>query len=205
MDLWGYISGKDASSPRTEVLHEAHKHNSTDGNGNALRVGDWKVVLRTGGQWATGTRMGSNDGWFGGPGSSDNVTGAYVLPKGATTQNWTVSCPRPPRDIVSSYPCEKKKGEGADAPEFACLFNIKEDPCELIDMSSTHPEKLHELMTRLDVYRATSTTTSAATPNPDGPTCPDDRTVPDTLCPPAGRSGPVFCTVKSPCNHAAQR
>ena len=74
MDLWDYLSGANASSPRAEVLHEAHSYGSTDGNGNALRVGDYKIVLRTGSNWATGTRLGSNDGWYGGYNSSDPVT-----------------------------------------------------------------------------------------------------------------------------------
>ena len=57
MNLWPYISGAIGNSTRTEMVHEAHTHGSTDGNGNALRVGDWKIVLRTGGQWSTGSHF----------------------------------------------------------------------------------------------------------------------------------------------------
>ena len=70
MDLWPYLSGAVESSSRTEILHEAHAQGSTDGNGNALRVGDWKIVMRTGGQWN------HLDGWYGGPESSDKRSGA---------------------------------------------------------------------------------------------------------------------------------
>jgi hypothetical protein len=76
MDVWDYLTGRSATSPRTEVLHEAHPSSGprvTEGNGNALRVGDLKVVIRSGGQWSTGSGIGSNDGWFGGPESSDTV------------------------------------------------------------------------------------------------------------------------------------
>ena len=44
MDVWSYLSGVNATSPRTEILHEAHKVGNIDGNGNALRVGDYKIV-----------------------------------------------------------------------------------------------------------------------------------------------------------------
>ena len=70
MDLWPYLSGAVENSSRTEILHEAHAQGSTDGNGNALRVGDWKIVMRTGGQWN------HLDGWYGGPESSDTRSGA---------------------------------------------------------------------------------------------------------------------------------
>ncbi len=142
-DLWAYLSGDEDGgdptvSPRTEVLHEAHPHDSTDGNGNALRVGDWKVVLRSGAMWAAATRLGSNDGWFGGPNSSDPVTDGYALPKGQKTQPWTIQCKTPPASITEGFPCERKMGKGADKKEFACLFNIRDDPCEMVCRSHAH-------------------------------------------------------------------
>ena len=79
MDVWDYLSGTTTGSPRTVILHESHPLGSTDGNGNALRVGDLKIVIRTGNSWSTGCLIGTNDGWYGGPGSSDTGTGAYVI------------------------------------------------------------------------------------------------------------------------------
>ena len=114
MNLWPYISGAIGNSTRTEMVHEAHTHGSTDGNGNALRVGDWKIVLRTGGQWSTGSHFvsshkrsvfvcdvgiysdkclwlqGSNDGWYGGPESTDTKTGAYGVKTGNKDEDWFV-------------------------------------------------------------------------------------------------------------------
>eukprot|EP00035_Acanthoeca_spectabilis_P015721 m.316085 g.316085 ORF g.316085 m.316085 type:complete len:205 (-) comp16419_c0_seq4:739-1353(-) len=79
MDVWDSIRGVAGAAIRSEVLHEAHPHGSTEGNGAALRVGDLKIVIKTGSSWSTGSGIGSNDGWFGGPESSDNVSGSYCL------------------------------------------------------------------------------------------------------------------------------
>ena len=97
VDLWPYLSGARGNSSRSEILHEAHAQGSTDGNGNALRVGDWKIVIRSGGQWSTGSHFGSNDGWYGGPNSTDGETGAYGLRVGNSDEDWFVKCPPPPQ------------------------------------------------------------------------------------------------------------
>ena len=36
-----------------------------------------------------------------------------------------------------------------------CLFNLKEDPCEINNLSEIYPEVLQKLKSRLDYYRAT--------------------------------------------------
>ena len=36
------------------------------------------------------------------------------------------------------------------------LFNIKEDPLEMIDLSETYPDKVEELLHRLQYYKQTS-------------------------------------------------
>tara|TARA_B110000208_G_scaffold30174_1_gene39722 strand:+ start:131 stop:1486 length:1356 start_codon:yes stop_codon:yes gene_type:complete len=56
MDVWDYLSGAMSESPRLEMIHEAHPQTAegkTDGNGEALRVGDLKIVIRSGGQVRT--------------------------------------------------------------------------------------------------------------------------------------------------------
>ena len=195
IDLWPYLSGHAPASPRTEIIHEAHAHNSTDGNGNALRVGEWKIVLRTGGQWSSGSRFGPNDGWFGGKGSTDTVTGAYAVTTGKDDENWIVKCPPPPDNITTGFACMQRKGAGADDPKFACLFHIASDPCEHKDLSAAEPAKLHALLARLEVYRATSVISTLAHPNPDGGRCPGTATVP-------GCTGPglqMNCSTQMPC------
>ena len=44
------------------------------------------------------------DGWFGGLGSSDPATDGYILPIGAKTQPWTVTCPPPPANVSPLHP-----------------------------------------------------------------------------------------------------
>ena len=36
-----------------------------------------------------------------------------------------------------------------------CLFNLKEDPCEMNDLSEMHPEMLQQLKSKLDYYKTT--------------------------------------------------
>jgi hypothetical protein len=114
-------------------------------------------VLRTGRSWpgniSSPNRSSiSADGWFGGLHSSDPSTDGYILPTGATTQNFTVQCPAtPPASSSDGFACEAvPKGDGtADRQQFACLFNIKDDPCEMVDQSASQPGQLRELWARL--------------------------------------------------------
>jgi arylsulfatase A-like enzyme len=173
IDVWAYLSGASDSSPRNEILHEAHPEGSTDGNGNALRMGIYKIVLRSGSQWSTGSRVESNDGWYGGPGSSDpHYEGAYTLPTGAKTQPWSVHCPPPPADIEAGFACERrKKGQ---TKKSACLFDVKNDPCEHRDLSQDPKYKdiLDKLWNRLSDFRPIAVDSRAATKSPDPPSCP---------------------------------
>ena len=179
VDLWPYLSGANSTSARTELLHEAHKVGNKDGNGNALRVGDYKIVLRTGSMWASGTDLrklwpkSANDGWYGGPGSSDANTSGYSLPTGQSSQPWTVKCKPPPANFHSGFPCEGPAGTvKTDAISSACLFNVKDDPCEQHDVSLAEPAKLKELWARLAYYRQTAVGFQAAVKSPDGKNCP---------------------------------
>ena len=54
MDCWAALA-TTAPSPRKEVIHEAHPHGTgtDDGNGQALRVGDFKVVFEKGPMWSS--------------------------------------------------------------------------------------------------------------------------------------------------------
>ena len=113
------------------------------------------------------------------------------------TQAWTVHCPPPPKSITEGYACEKIKGKGADRREYACLFNIAEDPCEHVDLSQSHPHVLNELWTRLEAYRATAVPQGSSTPNPDGHNCPRDVQVPN--CGEAGAQAPLNCHATVPC------
>lgn len=164
VDVWDYLSGTSATSPRAYVLHESHPLGSTDGNGNALRVGDLKIVIRSGAQWSTGSSIGSNDGWYGGQGSSDPRHDAYCMLPGDAAKLY-VQCPPPPADLKKGFACEQDKVS-------ACLFNISADPCEHVDLSTTMPDQLKAMQARLSAFRATSVESGTAHPNPDSKGCP---------------------------------
>ena len=204
VDVLGYLTGAAASSPRSEVLHEAHPQNSTDGTGNALRaVVDgvlWKVVLRTGRSWPGNrtTYAGTPDGWYGGLGSTDPSTDGYVLPINATSQNWTVKCGKPPAaGVFTNFACEAARGAGADSPSRACLFNMQADPCEFVDRSNDQPAVLQHMLVRLGVFRGSAVYGPTATHNPDGPDCPAVQTV--AGCTGPGSKSPMSCAAKLPC------
>ncbi len=199
IDVWDYLSGVNETCPRTWVLHEAHPVNSTDGNGNALRVGDYKIVLRTGASWSRGSIAGTNDGWYGGFGSTDQSNDGYALPTGKHTEPWVVKCPPPPTNVTEGYACEQiKNGAGADDPKYACLFNIAEDPCEHKDLSAEQPEKVTEMMEALATFRATAVNSATATHNPDGANCPAVRVVEG--CGPEGSKAPMECHAEAWCH-----
>ena len=188
MDVWDFLSGSSATSPRTEILHEAHAVGNKDGNGNALRVGDWKIVLRTGSMWAHGTAIGSNDGWFGGPGSSDANTSGYSLPTGSSSQPWTVACKPPPASFTANFACEGASGsEKRDAMEFACLFNVKEGTSTpSVHMGNAHcpaPRRCFERPDLTDPYACHCAQTHASrltNPRPRACACASSGT--DSVC-----------------------
>ena len=98
------------------MLHESHPlgANADDGNGQALRVGDYKLVFEKGPEW----HGPPNDLWY----ESGSNPSLY---------NHTIRCGPPPARNASTY-CSK----------LPCLFNIERDPCEYVDLSKAMPQKL---------------------------------------------------------------
>jgi len=131
VDNWLAIS-TGADSARTEIIHESHPDgaNTDDGNGQALRVGAYKLVFEKGPQW----HGPPNDLWY----ESGSNPALY---------NHTIRCGTPPTSSAADY-CHPSK--------LPCLFNVVDDPCEYHDLSKTMPDKLAELVARLKVYGATS-------------------------------------------------
>ena len=108
------------------------------------------------------SNIGSNDGWFGGPGSSDHQTESYCVPPNAKLM---VDCPLPPVNFTANFACEQDKTS-------PCLFNITADPCEHRDLSTTMPDVLKTLTARLQQFRDAAVSSNTAHPNPDGGGCP---------------------------------
>ena len=132
--------------------------------------------------------------------TADPATDGYILPVGTTDQPWTVQCKPPPSNFTSGYACEARQGPGADDAAHACLFNMRDDPCEHTDLSAARPEIVQSLMTRLEAYRATAVDGATATRNPDGASCPAVVTIPG--CQGGGAHGSMQCAAKLPCGTA---
>ena len=126
LDPWPFLSGRGNIATHGGTP-QAHAHGSTDGNGNSLRVGDWKTVIHAGAQWSTGSHFGSNDGWYGGPQSADVKGGSYALSTGKLTMGCSV--PPPPRNVTAGFACEARKELMRPS---TCLFNIAKRPGEFI-------------------------------------------------------------------------
>lgn len=127
-------------------------------------MGDLKVVIRTGAAWSTGCDIGTNDGWYGGAGSSDTASAAYCV-NAHDLPKYAVQCPPPPKNVTQGFACE----QDTVSP---CLFNVTADPCEHYDLSATHADALHTILLRLRQYQVGSVYGPTARHNPDGPECP---------------------------------
>jgi len=125
LDMWGYLSGATAESPRTEVLlstlNNTRHPNLMNQGGAGLIVGDWKL-LRT---HNTQTSITGGCDWTGG-----------IYPN-QSTPHW-------PRS-----PLAANCGPDAVLPgERGWLYNITNDPGEHTDVSAVYPHVHARLLAR---------------------------------------------------------
>merc|ERR1712151_424661 len=133
LDVWRSLA-TGSESPRTEIIHEAHNTTGSgkdDGNGQAIRVGDYKLILEKGPMW----HGPPNDLWY--ESGSDPTSYTHVI-----------NCGGPqPKETDKDY-CHPDK--------LPCLFNIRNDPCEYHDLSASLPDKVNELKHRFLAYQSTA-------------------------------------------------
>nr|XP_042902748.1 arylsulfatase B isoform X1 [Parasteatoda tepidariorum]XP_042902749.1 arylsulfatase B isoform X2 [Parasteatoda tepidariorum] len=144
-------------SPRTDLLHGLDPIVGF----SAFRKGDWKLVNGTNGE--------GYDGWYGPTGTENiNVTESmdkWVFSKGSVvgdilkqTEHWLV------KDVDKWYSeslvqCNKYEKENAfdsfphNKPS---LFNIKDDPCEYLNLASFYPEIVDAMMEEIKLYQKVS-------------------------------------------------
>lgn len=130
-NLWNTLS-RGEPSPRDHILVETHPivaENRT--RGDALIIGDWKIVKVTD---TLNNQM--QDGWFAPPGED------YL------TMNYTIQCGETLKE-------GKNRPEGQCITDW-CLFNLRDDPCEYHDVAKLHPQKVQELVKKLEEFQATA-------------------------------------------------
>ena len=127
IDNWAMLSGSSAVSRRTELLHECHADRR--GLGDALTVGDWKILRQN----VKPLIFSNEEGWFPPPGQDPNTT-TYAL-----------ACGAEPPPIDGSHLCN----------ETFCLFAMDTDPCEHHDVAFKNPGVVQRLVKRLKDYQAT--------------------------------------------------
>lgn len=146
VDAWHMLS-TGSSSPRAEVLIEAHPPGEDEGVGQAIlaRVDDHsllKLVLEKGSQAIvpTAEEPATGDGWY--ESGSDPSLYSHL-----------VQCEQPPPVNAPDF---------CNATRLPCLFNLTADPCEYHDLSARLPHELATLMQRLAWYGARAVPSTTA-------------------------------------------
>jgi hypothetical protein len=125
-----------SKSTRDYVLLDTHPAENTDRwNGDAIIVGDWKILRAT----DSGFNQ-DQDGWYVAPGE-DHITTPYSIRCNDKDQStWKSGKSLPYGDCLTDW----------------CLFNIAKDPCEYHNVAKEHPDILNALLTRLSSYQSTA-------------------------------------------------
>jgi len=126
VDVWASLS--QGLEVRQELLLECHGDTDPSIHGNALIVGDWKI-LRLGGMHPA-----NEQAWHPAPGAS--TSDVFQLP--------------------CQLADEPKTVDPSQCTKHFCLFNVTADPCEYHDLASSHPDVVAALTKRLATYQATA-------------------------------------------------
>ncbi|XP_037817226.1 arylsulfatase J isoform X2 [Lucilia sericata] len=156
LSIWQALSN-DETSPRRSTLH-----NIDDIWGSAaLTEGDWKVVKGT-------NYKGAWDGWYGPAGDRDARSYDYKAIRScyAGRALATLNMLPTPADITrmrseSNIDCTArrpylKQGTVCKPLVKPCLFNIRDDPCEIYNLAQKYPNILKALLEELDNFNATA-------------------------------------------------
>ncbi|GLV35650.1 uncharacterized protein CBL_01200 [Carabus blaptoides fortunei] len=152
INIWEALS-QDVASNRTEVLH-----NIDDIYGNsALTIGDWKVMKGT-------TYNGVWDSWYGPSGRGimydtnlvlNSLAGKALASINMAATESQMKLLREQADVKCSVPKDETivPCKPLKAP---CLFNVKEDPCEIRNLADKYPDLLRKLLDNIAKWNATA-------------------------------------------------
>ncbi|KAK7495633.1 hypothetical protein BaRGS_00013080 [Batillaria attramentaria] len=150
---------KNGSQVRTEVLHNIDPVN----NFSAIRVGDYKLV--------TGHISNNDNSWYPPPELSsppdaeknnDVLKFSSELKVNKKTTDLSVSQESQGRSpgsgqaiVVNCGPKPLNASVNCVPEKSPCLFHIPSDPCEYNNLAGMYPDKVQELLKRIDQYRST--------------------------------------------------
>ena len=130
LDLWPWLSGKVAKSPRNEIVYDHRMNTSLPGADlraypgyafGALRVGKWKLVVGP-------TRQAD---WYG-----------HFTPNGTASRIGAYACSSKPNK------CWTNTTDGGHPGGCYCLYDVVSDKTEHHDVSAEEPEALSQLLAR---------------------------------------------------------
>ena len=150
-DMWDVLSSNLEVSPRTEVLYDIDPLR----NQSALRIDNMKIILRSPG--ADG-----ND-WYEPPQNFLQQTSPEATLHSGTSEIPSLISAALDRTFHTGTPIVVDCGERPEYvltncnPSIApCLFDLDKDPCEYNNLASLMPEKVRELLDRLDTHNTTA-------------------------------------------------
>nr|XP_022913475.1 arylsulfatase I [Onthophagus taurus] len=148
-DLWKALS-ENKPSPRNEILH-----NIDDVEGNsALTLGEWKIIKGS-------TYKGQWDNWYGPSGRSDVYNVSKVLTSKSAVALEKIGKIPSHNEILNlrneaTVTCSNEKRVECSPLIQDCLFNIKNDPCETINLAEKFPSVLKDLQKRISDWNTTA-------------------------------------------------
>jgi hypothetical protein len=116
-----------------------------------------------GGQW---------DSWYGPSGRTPayhyNLTLVYNSAAGRALAKTSAPIPSNPEDVlrmrgIASVSCGAQSNTTCAGPDSLCLFNVRQDPCELDNLSDRYPLRVSALQELLERYNSTVVIQSTGT------------------------------------------